>query len=593
MKSKEKKEHKPQPGTGNFENGLKLWDEGKVEEAISEFNVAGQKGFRTDAIENNLGAGYERLGRIDEALAHYEIALKANPLNFFALKNMAEILSSRGDWSEARKYFARALREDPKDAAIRLSYVRCLLSIGMLGKAKKEILTLFDEKADTRILLEILSILRDAEDFDDIVDLGELFPPEVRESQDFLKFSGEAYLELGMTAEAIGCFNKALSRGSDAVTKSWLGLAEISQGNEERGLALLKESVAEDGNNLQVLRNMSFALHGKDRLEEALSIYERAVSLFPDEFVLWNNWGNALYNLHRYAESIPKFVTAIEKNQDYEIAWNNIGNALEKMRLFKESLPFHYRAIEINEEFDYAHYAAAAALLMLGERKEAMMELDRSLISGPSFPEAWDLKARSLVNIAPEVGITFAQKAIEADPDSARSLVTFAMCQMVAGMSVDAEKNMHLARKIAKQTQDERSLHEIDEISEGGSAAISKILSSDGLRPEAAAAEAEEGQSDAERAFRLYKLGSEQLSRGKARRSADLYSMAFELDDHSSAIAYALLKSEKDKERLKRYLEGSIRIRSAGLATPGLKKAMEEAAQKLESAVLDRSVKGK
>jgi tetratricopeptide (TPR) repeat protein len=592
MTSKGTTNAKTQPGTTEFENGLRLWDEGKIEEAIEEFCAAGKKGFRADAIENNIGAGYERLGQVDDAIAHYAAALKANSDNFFALKNLAELHSSKEGWADARKYFARAVQANPKDSATRLDYARCLMLLGAFAKASKEIKSLFINKADVRILLEALSILRDAEAFDAIASLEPIFPLALRESPDFLKIAGEAFLELGMTDDAIACFNKALGKASDPVTKSWLGLAEMSQGSDEHGLSLLREAMAEDDDNLQILRNLSFALHGKDRLEEALSVYERAVGLYPEEFVMWNNWGNALYNLHRYAESIPKFVTAIETNYDYEIAWNNIGNALEKMKMYGESLPYHLRAIEINFEFDYAHYAAAVALLMTGKRGEAMVELDQSLLSDPTFPEAWDLKARSLLFQAPEVAITFAQKAIDVEPDAAQPRVTMAMCQMMARMNVDAEKSLREARRIAELGGDKPALKDIMEIEEEGSAAVSRIMASNKLHPEAGSEEEPAG-SDAERAFNLYKLGSEQLSKGKLRRGADLYSMAFEIDDDSSAIAYALLKSEGDKRRLKKYLDESLRISSSGLATPSLTKAIDEASHKLEYAVLDRADKGK
>jgi len=592
MKFNGKNEVRQQPGSCKFENGINLWDAGRIEEAIAEFSAAGREGFRTDAIENNLGAGSERLGQIDEALAHYAAALKYNPSNFFALKNMAEILSSKGEWVEARKYFVKALRADPNDSAIRLDYIRSLIASGAFAKAKKEITSLFEKNADPRMIINAMSILRDAEAFEDIVELSALSSPALQESSDFLRMAGEACLETGMTKEAVSFFNKAMSKDGDAVTKSWLGLAELTQENDERGLMLLRESLAEDGDDLQILRNLSFALHGEDRLEEALSVYERAVKLYPDEFVMWNNWGNALYNLQRYAESIPKFVVAIEKNQDYEIAWNNIGNALEKMKLYKESLPFHVRAIEINEEFDYAHYAAAVALLMVGKYKEAMAELNRSLISNPIFPDAWDLKARSLIGRAPEVGVAFAERAIETEPDLARPLITLAMCQMMAGMNADAERNLRIAHRIATLGGEQLHLREIQDLEESGIPAISRIIASDGLRMDKGA-QVETAASDVDQAFNLYRLGSEQMSKGKMERSASLYSIAFEIDGDSSAIAYALLKSEMNKERLRKYLEESRRISSSGLSTPSLAKAIDEVAKKLDYAVLDRAMKDK
>jgi len=578
------------PGASKFENGLRLWDAGRIEEALTEFGAAGRMGFRADAIENNLGAGFEKLGRLDEAIAHYREALKANPSNFFALKNLGEIFSYRGEWTEAKSYLAKAIKADPEDAGTRLDHARCLMALGSFSKARKEIVAIFESSAEPNLLIEALSVLRDAEAFEVMVDMKRLVPPALKDNTDYLKIMGEAYLEIGMTEAAIDCFERVLGRGGDAVTKSWLGLAEVSIGNDDRGMKLLEEALSEDGDNLQVLRTLSFVLHGKDRLQEVLRIYERAVAMHPDEFVLWNNWGNALYNLHRYAESIPKFIKAIEKNQNYEVAWNNIGNALEKMRLYNESLPFHLRAIEINNEFDYAHYAAAVALFMTGEGMKATMELEKSLMFNPAFPEAWDLKARSLAAQAPEAGSAFAVKAIETEPDVARPWITLAMCQMMTGMDADAERNLREASRLAWHNNDQSSLQEIRSIEEGGEAAVFRIIASEGLSS-VPGWDAEEMMSDAERAFNLYRLGSESLSKGKVGRGADLYDLAFKMDDESSSIAYALLKSEKNKERLRKYLEESRRIHSSGFATPSLTRAMEEAAHKLEPTALDRKIK--
>lgn len=573
----EEEEEEKSPALESFESGLKLWDEGKIEEAISEFLRAGVLGFRRDAIENNIGAGYDKLGRTEEAIKHYFAALKDNPSNFFALKNIAEAFYSKEEWSRAKSYFGKALQINPEDMGIRIDFVRCLVKLDKIRKAVRAMKPLFEMNTDVSHMLDALTLLRDAEAFNEILRMKKLFPESLEESLEFQRIIGEAYLESGMTQEAIDSFKKIIAKNPDPLTKSWLGLAEISEGSEEGGLALLREAMNDDPENIQILRNMSFALHGSDRLEEALLIYEKAVKVQPDEFVMWNNWGNALYNLGKFRESIPKFVMAIEKNPDYEIAWNNIGNALEKLKLAKEAVPFHLRALEINDEFDYAHYALAFTLLTIGSYDKAIVELEKALSLHPAFPEAWDLKAKTLMDSLPDQAIEYARHAIELNPESAEAVATLAMCQMKSGMGAEAEKTLRRARGLAAENDEKETLKEIEDIERYGISAISKIQHENGLLPPEAAEGRDESRPETHDAIRWYKLGSELLLKGKRKKALDSYEIALELDPDSSASAYALLKVERDKARLSKYIIESRRIHSAGLATPRLESALDYA----------------
>jgi len=571
----QKKDEEPIPGAEEFKKGLSFWDSGKVEEAISEFSKAEELGFKKDTVENNIGAGLQKLGRYEEALQHYSKALKNNPRNFFPIKNMAGTLLTLGRSKESIPYFARALRAKEDDAQIRFDYFQALVADGRTKKAIKIVDPILDE-ATSETWLDVLRVLREFQANDEILDMKDRIPGNLSADPLVQLILGEVYYESGLAQEATEQLKKGIEAQSDPDRKSWLGLAMLAEGSEEEGMALLRESMKEGGGDIEVLRNMSFALHGRNRLEEVLPIYEKALRISPEDCVMWNNWGNALYNLERYKESIPKFVKALEKDPDYEIAWNNIGNALEKMDLFRESLAFHQRAIEINEDFDYAHYAAALAMMKTGSREQGEKELNRSLRLQPTFPEAWLLKARTMLRSFPGQAVLFASHAVELDPESSEAMMILAMCQLESNQNFEAEITLRNARALAEAAGEEGVLHEINEIIRGGIVAVNRVQKADGLGDDEFSASDERSLPEEDSAA-WYLLGKENLRKGKKKKALGAFRVAHDLDPDSASIISALLRLENDKERLKRHLDSSKDIVLRGLSTPELDKSISEA----------------
>lgn len=575
----QKKVEEPIPGAEEFQRGLSFWDAGNVEAAISEFYKAEKSGFKKDAVENNIGAGLEKLGRYEEALQHYSEALSKNPRNFYSMKNIACTLLTLGRSKESIPYFARALRMKDDDARMRFDYFQALVADGRTKKAIKVIDPILDE-ATSDTWLDVLKVLREFQASDEIFNIKNRIPENLASNPAVQLILGEIYYESGLAQEATEQLKKGIETQSDPAKKSWLGLAMLAEGSEEEGMALLRESMNEGEGDIEVLRNMSFALHGRDKLEEVLSIYEKALKISPEDCVMWNNWGNALYNLGRYRESIPKFVKALEKDPNYEIAWNNIGNALEKMGLFKESIPFHQRAIEINKDFDYAHYAAAVALIKTGSKGEGEKELDRSLRLQPTFPEAWLLKARTMLRSFPEQATFFASHAIELDPESSEAMMVLAMCQLESNQNIDAEVTLRNARALAEAAGEEEMVQEINEIIRDGIVAITRMQEASGLGIDEGSA-ADELSLPEQDSAAWYRLGEESLRKGKKEKALGAFRVAHDLDPDSASIVSALLKLERDRERLKRHLNKSKDIVLRGISTPELDKSIIEATKRI------------
>ena len=114
--------------------GLTLLDSGRTDEAIAEFRAAaalptGGIGFF------HLGNVALRQGRIADAIANYEKALAADPGNADAHNNLAAALLRAGRSTEALRHFARALELRPRDSDTNSNFADVLLQRGLIDQA--------------------------------------------------------------------------------------------------------------------------------------------------------------------------------------------------------------------------------------------------------------------------------------------------------------------------------------------------------------------------------------------------------------------------------------------------------------------------
>jgi tetratricopeptide (TPR) repeat protein len=96
--------------------GYALSDQGKVEEAIAHYQAALRiKPGYVDAL-NNLGYELFKQNRVDEAIAHFRAALQTWPDYLPVLNNLSEALLRQGKIEEATPYIDAALKASPDSA---------------------------------------------------------------------------------------------------------------------------------------------------------------------------------------------------------------------------------------------------------------------------------------------------------------------------------------------------------------------------------------------------------------------------------------------------------------------------------------------
>jgi len=103
---------------------------GRMDEAVKQFQKALEIEPRYALAHNNLGAAFYQLGRMDEAVTHYQQALEIEPRFAQAHNNLGIVLFEKGQVDEAIAHFQKALAVQPNNARIYNNFGKALLKKG-------------------------------------------------------------------------------------------------------------------------------------------------------------------------------------------------------------------------------------------------------------------------------------------------------------------------------------------------------------------------------------------------------------------------------------------------------------------------------
>jgi tetratricopeptide (TPR) repeat protein len=98
--------------------GAELVKQGRLDEALTEFQSAVQSDAQYTAAHANLAYTYDRLGRVDEAIAAYKNVVALDQKNAIAFNNLGVLYVKRESYDEAIQAFEQGLKADPSNALL-------------------------------------------------------------------------------------------------------------------------------------------------------------------------------------------------------------------------------------------------------------------------------------------------------------------------------------------------------------------------------------------------------------------------------------------------------------------------------------------
>jgi tetratricopeptide (TPR) repeat protein len=99
--------------------GAELVKQGRLDEALTEFQSAIRSDAQYPAAHANLAYTYDRLDRVDEAIEAYKNTVALDPKNAIAFNNLGVLYVKKEAYDEAVRAFELGLRADPSNELLR------------------------------------------------------------------------------------------------------------------------------------------------------------------------------------------------------------------------------------------------------------------------------------------------------------------------------------------------------------------------------------------------------------------------------------------------------------------------------------------
>ena len=175
-----------------------------------------------------------------------------------------------------------------------------------------------------------------------------------------------------------------------AVTESNVGTELQAQGRLDEAIALYRNALARDPNDVLAHSNLGTALAANGQLDEAIAHHRRAVALAPNDADSHYNLANALTAQGDLANAVSQFREALRLEPDFADAHLNLGNALVALGQPEDAADHYRQAAALKPDGVEAVNNLGLLVAAQGNLDEATLHFRRAIEIDPTFIDAYN-----------------------------------------------------------------------------------------------------------------------------------------------------------------------------------------------------------
>lgn len=239
-----------------------------------------------------LARCYLGQGQLSNAIEEIELALDVEPEKAQYLDFLADCLLEIGDWQGAVEALNKSLRADPKQSE----------TIFRLG-------TIYSYHGEH---LEALRCFQGC---------CELQPNRPV----YWEMKAETHLQLRQLPQAARSFERSLRFGMNPDVAARLAYCYIQLNKVKKGINYYKMVLKYEPDHYDALCNLAAAYQNIGRSVDALTLLEKAKTIYPNDPILLNNLGYTLVHLGRTRKAIEQYQEALRIAHDHPLILYNLS----------------------------------------------------------------------------------------------------------------------------------------------------------------------------------------------------------------------------------------------------------------------------
>jgi predicted O-linked N-acetylglucosamine transferase (SPINDLY family)/glycosyltransferase involved in cell wall biosynthesis/SAM-dependent methyltransferase len=215
------------------------------------------------------------------------------------------------------------------------------------------------------------------------------------------------------------------------ILKGW-GQLDEALTNYDRALSV-------EPAHVDALNRRGVLLADLKRFEEALASYDRALSIRADHADVLSCRGYALWALGRFGEALQSYDQSLAIRPSYPEALNGRAGTLLELKRLDDALASYDEALRIHPRYADALYGRGVILAQLGRIEDAVESYERALVIRPDYPEALNNQGAGLSKLGRlEDAVASYDRALAFRPDDVIALTNRANALMRLGRHEDA-----------------------------------------------------------------------------------------------------------------------------------------------------------